>query len=96
MSPLKVPAESISFFGGGGLTPKNFHEHEIMEIIDQGYVKLYETWGSNLFRFFKVTLNGYEYCRNHKRSIDTVKSKLLFKACSRGVSFVPSSASLCP
>jgi hypothetical protein len=51
----------ISFFGGGGMEPKGFYDHEIMEIIERGYVKLYETWGSNLFRQFKVFLNGYEY-----------------------------------
>jgi haloalkane dehalogenase len=66
IDPKQVPVDSISFFGGGGMEPKGFYDHEIMEIIERGYVKLYETWGSNLFRQFKVFLNGYEYCSQHR------------------------------
>jgi haloalkane dehalogenase len=65
IDPKKVPVDSISFFGGGGMEPKGFYDHEIMEIIERGYVKLYETWGSVFLRQFKINLNGYEYCRDH-------------------------------
>jgi hypothetical protein len=66
IDPRQVPVDSISFFGGGGMEPKGFYDHEIMEIIERGYVKLYETWGSILLRQFKVFLNGYEYCSQHR------------------------------
>ncbi len=65
IDPDNVPVESISFFGGGGMVPKGFYDHEIMNIIESGYVKLYETWGSVFFRQFRINLNGYEYCRDH-------------------------------
>ncbi len=65
IDPSKVPTESISFFGGGGMVPDNFYDHEIMEIIENGYTKLYETWGACLFRQWKVGLNGWEYCSTH-------------------------------
>jgi hypothetical protein len=63
--PGQVAAESISFFGGGGMKPKHFFDHEIMEIIERGYNTLYETWGATFFRQWKVFLNGYEYCKAH-------------------------------
>ena len=66
IDPKNVPIDSISFFGGGGMKPKGFYEHEIMDIIERGYVKLYETWGSVLLRQFKIFLNGYEYCKDHR------------------------------
>ncbi len=65
IDPKQVPVDSISFFGGGGMVPKGFYDHEIMNIIESGYVKLYETWGACLFRQFKVFLNGFEYCSQH-------------------------------
>ncbi|MFW6031503.1 MAG: B12-binding domain-containing radical SAM protein [Myxococcota bacterium] len=65
IDPAQVPVESISFFGGGGMKPKHFYEHEIMEIIDRGYRLLYETWGASFFRQWKVLLNGFEYCKDH-------------------------------
>ena len=37
-----------------------------MNIIERGYVKLYETWGSVLLRQFKIFLNGFEYCKDHR------------------------------
>jgi haloalkane dehalogenase len=66
IDPKNVPVEAISFFGGGGMEPKGFYDHEIMEIVERGYVKLYETWGSSLFRQWKVVLNGFEYCSQHR------------------------------
>jgi hypothetical protein len=45
--------------------PEHFYDHEIMEIIERGYNKLYETWGACLFRQWKVALNGWEYCSTH-------------------------------
>lgn len=65
IDPARVPTESISFFGGGGMKPEHFYDHEIMAIIERGYERLYETWGASLFRQWKVVLNGYEYCRDH-------------------------------
>jgi hypothetical protein len=65
IDPEQVPCESISFFGGGGMVPKHFYDHEVMETIENGYTKLYETWGACLFRQWKVCLNGFEYCSTH-------------------------------
>ncbi len=65
IDPKQVPTEAISFFGGGGMVPENFYDHEVMEIIEDGYVKLYDTWGACLFRQWKVNLNGWEYCSTH-------------------------------
>jgi len=65
IDPTVVPAEAISFFGGGGMKPQHFHDHEIMEIVERGYVKLYETWGACMFRQWKISLNGFEYCVDH-------------------------------
>jgi hypothetical protein len=65
IDPKTVTTESISFFGGGGMMPLGFYDHEIMNTIESGYTKLYETWGSSIFRQWKVVLNGYEYCRDH-------------------------------
>lgn len=69
IDPSEVSCESISFFGGGGLTPKHFHDHEIMEIVERGYTTLYETWGACFFRLWKVHINGFEYCHNHSDPI---------------------------
>jgi len=66
IDPRKVPCESISFFGGGGMKPQGFYEHEVMEIVERGYNMLYETWGASLLRQWKVTLNGFEYCSRHE------------------------------
>jgi hypothetical protein len=65
IDPSKVTTESISFFGGGGMKPKGFYDHELMGIIDGGYERLYETWGACTFRQWKVVMNGYEYCVDH-------------------------------
>jgi haloalkane dehalogenase len=65
IDPKQIPTEAISFFGGGGMVPENFYDHEIMELIESGYVKLYETWGACMFRQWKVGLNGFEYCSTH-------------------------------
>jgi hypothetical protein len=45
---------------------KNFQPHEINEIIDVAYRKMYETWGPFLMRQLQVSLNGFEYCRASK------------------------------
>ncbi len=58
--------EEISFFGGGGLAPKNFNEHEVMAIIDRGYKELYETHGATIARYMDVHMQGYEYCMENR------------------------------
>lgn len=61
--------EEISFYGGGGMAPRNFNDHEVMEIIERGYQQLYETHGACLARMVHVNLQGYEYCmENRKRN----------------------------
>jgi len=62
-----VEWEEVSFYGGGGMAPKNFHEHEIMEVIERGYRLLYETHGASLARMMHVSLLGYEYFMNNRR-----------------------------
>ena len=57
-----VSWEEVSFYGGGGLPPKNFNDHEIMEIIERGYNQLYETHGASIARLCHVSMLGYEYC----------------------------------
>ena len=61
-----VTWEEISFYGGGGMPPKNFNDHEIMEIIERGYKQLYETHGASIARMFRVHLLGYAYCMENK------------------------------
>ena len=81
IDPSEVLAESISFFGGGGMVPKNFYDHEIMQIIEGGYTKLYEIWGACLFRQWKVVLNGFEYCSNHDDPIIRRRAKFHRRMC---------------
>jgi len=57
-----VKWEDISFYGGGGMVLENLYEHEIGEIIERGYRKLYETHGASVARIVHVNLMGYEYC----------------------------------
>ncbi len=61
-----VDWNSISFYGGGGMDPKNFNEHEVMKLIERGYRELYETHGATLARFLDVNLRGYEYCLENR------------------------------
>lgn len=62
--------KDYTFYGDeGGIIHKHFKPHEIDEIIDYGYTKLYETWGPTLARTFKLSLNGYEYCRASKHKL---------------------------
>jgi len=58
--------EEISFYGGGGMQPVSFRDHEVMEIIERGYRQLYETHGSSLARSVSVNLSGYELCREKR------------------------------
>jgi hypothetical protein len=37
--------------------------------VERGYNELYETWGACMFRQWKVSLNGYEYCSTHSDPI---------------------------
>jgi len=76
IDPPNVPIEAISFFGGGGMIPQHFYDHEVMEIIERGYNKLYETWGACMFRQFKIVLNGYEYCSTHEDPIIRKRARL--------------------
>ncbi len=57
---------SVSFYGGGGMDPKNFNEHEVMNLIERGYRELYETHGATLARLIDVNLRGYEYCMENR------------------------------
>jgi radical SAM superfamily enzyme YgiQ (UPF0313 family) len=61
-----VDWNSISFFGGGGMDPKNFNEHEVMGLIERGYKELYQTHGATIARYLDVNLRGYEYCLENR------------------------------
>ncbi len=61
----EVPFSEMHFYGGG-LRHKNFAAHEMMPLIERGYRRLYETWGSSTMRQLKVHLNGYEFCLRAK------------------------------
>lgn len=56
------------------MVPEHFHDYEVMEIIENGYTKLYDTWGACLFRQWKVALNGFEYCSSHADPIIRTRS----------------------
>lgn len=56
----------ISFYGGGGMVLKNLHEHEIREIIEDGYRQLYRAYGPTAARMINVSLQGYEYCMENR------------------------------
>lgn len=73
-----VKWEEISFYGGGGMAPKNFNEHEVMNIIERGYKELYETHGATMARMFDVNMQGYEYCmeNRHKNEYIGDRSRL--------------------
>ena len=61
-----VTWEEVSFYGGGGMAPKNFAEHEVMTLIEDGYRRLYETHGASIARMANVNMLGYEYCRDNR------------------------------
>jgi hypothetical protein len=61
-----VDWNSVSFYGGGGMDPKNFNEHEVMGLIERGYRELYETHGATLARYLDVILRGYDYCMENR------------------------------
>jgi haloalkane dehalogenase len=54
--------EEVSFYGGGGMKPKHFTEAQVMGAIEEGYRRLYETWGASVARMIDVNLQGYEHC----------------------------------
>lgn len=56
--------EDVSFFGGG-LVPKNFYFHELLNWIEWGQENLYQTWGPTVVRQLKLELQAYEYFRDH-------------------------------
>ncbi|MBU2488694.1 MAG: hypothetical protein KKA60_04820, partial [Proteobacteria bacterium] len=64
--PDDVDWKSISFYGGGGLEPANFNDHEVMALIEEGYKKLYHTHGASLARIMEVNMMGYEYCMENR------------------------------
>ena len=57
--------ETVSFYGGG-FVPKNFHFHELHNLITYTDKQLYETWGPTVMRQLEVDLEGYEYFIDHK------------------------------
>jgi hypothetical protein len=70
--------EEISFYGGGGLAPRNFTEPELMAIIEGGYRQLYETWGASIARMLRVNLLGYEYCQDHRHRNRYLEDRAIF------------------
>jgi len=70
--------EEISFYGGGGMPPKNFTEHEVMEIIERGYRQLYETHGASIARILSVNLLGYEYCMANRHRNRFFEERAIF------------------
>ncbi len=70
--------EEISFYGGGGMAPKHFTEHEVMAIIEDGYRRLYQTWGASIARMARVNLLGYQYCREHRHRNPYLDQRAIF------------------
>ncbi len=73
-----VDWKSISFYGGGGMTPENFNEHEIMGIIEDGYKKLYHTHGATLARMMEVSMQGYDYCMENRKKNRYMEERAVF------------------
>ncbi|MFW5925624.1 MAG: B12-binding domain-containing radical SAM protein [Myxococcota bacterium] len=70
--------EEVSFYGGGGMKPKNFNDHEVMEIIERGYRQLYETHGASMARTAHVNLLGYEYCMENRHRSPYIGERGIF------------------
>lgn len=70
--------EQISFYGGGGMDPKNFNEHEVMAIIERGYKELYETYGASIARLADVNLQGYEYSMDNRHRNKYLGDRAIF------------------
>jgi len=65
---LDVPWEDVHFWSSAHKAA-NFEGHELLDFVEKGYAKLYETWGSSITNKIFVHLNGYEFCRNSKSDI---------------------------
>ncbi len=65
---LDVPWEDVHFWSGAHKAA-NFEGHELLDFIERGYEKLYETWGASITNKTFVHLNGYRFCRNAKSEI---------------------------
>jgi radical SAM superfamily enzyme YgiQ (UPF0313 family) len=65
---LEVPWEDVHFWSSAHKAA-NFEGHELLEFVERGYRKLYETWGSSITNKLAVHLNGYQFCRNSKNEI---------------------------
>ncbi len=65
---LDVPWEDVHFWSSAHKAA-SFEGHELIDFVEKGYTKLYETWGSSITNKIIVHLNGYEFCRNAKSDI---------------------------
>jgi haloalkane dehalogenase len=65
---LDVPWEDVHFWSSAH-RPNNFESHELLEFVEKGYTKLYETWGSSITNKLVVHLNGYRFCMNAESEV---------------------------
>ena len=65
---LEVPWEDVHFWSSAHKAA-NFEAHELLEFVENGYQKLYETWGSSITNKILVHLNGYKFCKESKNEM---------------------------
>jgi len=65
---LEVPWEDVHFWSSAHKAA-NFEGHELLEVVEKGYSKLYETWGASITNKLLVHLNGYQFCRDSENEI---------------------------
>jgi len=73
-----VKWDEISFYGGGGMDPLNFNDHEVMEIIERGYRQLYETHGASIARIADVNMKGYEFCMENRKKNKYLEERAIY------------------
>jgi haloalkane dehalogenase len=64
----EVPWEDVHFWSSAHKSA-NFEGHELLEVVEKGYDKLYQTWGSSVSNKISVHLNGYRFCMNAESEI---------------------------
>ncbi len=73
-----VPWEDVHFWSGAQVN-EVLETHETLNLTEEGYRLLYNTWGASMMRRLDVTLNGYEYCINSDKPLLRKHRALYFK-----------------
>lgn len=73
-----VPWDDVHFWSGAQVNTK-LETHETLNLTEEGYKLLYETWGPSLLRRLDVTMNGYEYWMKSENPIMRKHKTIFFK-----------------